>query len=147
MKKYIIYTLILFFGLSLHTRASGPSKIAVVDLNKVLRESTQLIALNKEQKLKGEEFHQWLSSAQADVEKQKTKEEKEKLIKKYDVELKKRHDTIQKHYTSRLQQIEKDISSVISKEAKNKGYDIIISKNAVLYGGDDITDSVAKLIK
>ena len=105
------------------------------------------MALKKEQQLKMEELQKWLVNARKDVEKQSTKEGKEKLVKKYDGEFQKKQQAIQKNYTAKLQSIDKELSAVIAKEAQAKGYDIVIAKNEVLYGGDDITQSIAKLVK
>ena len=105
------------------------------------------MALKKEQNLKKEELQQWLSIAKADVEKQKTQEGKDKLVKKYDSEFQKKQQSIQKAYTEKLQVIDKDISEVIAKTAKDKGYDIVLAKGVVLYGGEDITNTISKLIK
>ncbi len=152
MKKYLNIGLIaaaFALGLGLNNLAISnvPSKIAVADVNKIVSQSSQVMALKKEQQLKMEELQKWLVNARKDVEKQSTKEGKEKLVKKYDGEFQKKQQAIQKNYTAKLQSIDKEISAVIAKEAKAKGYDIVIAKNVVLYGGDDITQSIAKLVK
>ena len=147
MKKYLIYTIMLLLGFSMHSVASVPSRIAVVDVNGILSQSSQVMALQKEQKLKAEEFQKWFSTAKSDVEKQKTKEGKEKLIKKYEAEYSKKQETLQKDYTAKLQKIDNDISSVIAQEAKTKGYDVVLSKNIVLYGGVDLTGDIAQKVK
>ena len=152
MKKYLNIGLIaaaFALGLGLNNLAISnvPSKIAVADVNKIVSQSSQVMALKKEQQLKMEELQKWLVNARKDVEKQSTKEGKEKLVKKYDADFQKKQQAIQKNYTAKLQSIDKEISAVIAKEAKAKGYDIVIAKNVVLYGGDDITQSIAKLVK
>lgn len=152
MKKYLNIGLIaaaFALGLGLNNLAISnvPSKIAVADVNKIVSQSSQVMALKKEQQLKMEELQKWLVNARKDVEKQSTKEGKEKLVKKYDGEFQKKQQAIQKNYTAKLQSIDKEISAVIAQEAKTKGYDIVIAKNVVLYGGDDITQSIAKLVK
>ena len=75
------------------------------------------------------------------------KEGKEKLTKKYNSEFQKKQQAIQKSYTDKLQSIDKDISKVIAKTAQDKGYDIVLAKGVVLYGGDDITSTISKLVK
>ena len=152
MKKQLNIAIIaaaFALGLGLNNLAISnvPSKIAVADVNKIVSQSSQVMALKKEQQLKMEELQKWLVNARKDVEKQSTKEGKEKLVKKYDGEFQKKQQAIQKNYTAKLQSIDKEISAVIAKEAKTKGYDIVIAKNVVLYGGDDITQSIAKLVK
>lgn len=151
MKKIntLLITGAFILGLGFNTFAMSdvPSKIAVVDVNKVVSNSSQVMALKKEQNLKNEELQKWLNTARADVEKQKTQEGKEKLAKKYDSDFQKKQQAIQKDYTDKLQSIDKDISGVIAKTAKDKGYDVVLAKGVVLYGGEDITNTISKLIK
>lgn len=138
---------ILGLGFNTIAMSDVPSKIAVVDVNRVVSNSSQVMALKKEQNLKNEELQKWLNTARADVEKQKTQEGKEKLAKKYDSDFQKKQQAIQKDYTDKLQSIDKDISGVIAKTAKDKGYDVVLAKGVVLYGGEDITNTISKLIK
>jgi len=138
---------ILGLGVNNFAMSDVPSKIAVVDVNKVVSQSSQVMALKKEQNLKHEELQKWLVIARTDVEKQKTQEGKEKLVKKYDSEFAKKQQAIQNSYTDKLQAIDKDISGIVTKTAKEKGYDIVLAKGVVLYGGDDITNTISKLIK
>jgi len=151
MKKIntLLITGAFILGLGFNTFAMSdvPSKIAVVDVNRVVSNSSQVMALKKEQNLKNEELQKWLNTARADVEKQKTQEGKEKLAKKYDSDFQKKLQAIQKDYTDKLQSIDKDISGVIAKTAKDKGYDVVLAKGVVLYGGEDITNAISKLIK
>ena len=78
---------------------------------------------------------------------QKTKEGKETLIKKYDTEFAKKQEAIRADYTKKLQAIDKNISTVIAAEAKAQGFDIVLAKGVVLYGGVDITSAVSKKVK
>ena len=149
MKKVLLISGAFILGLGFNNFAMSdvPSKIAVVDVNRVVSNSSQVMALKKEQNLKNEELQKWLTTAKADVEKQKTQEGKEKLIKKYDSDFQKKQQAIQKDYTDKLQSIDKNISGVIAKTAKDKGYDVVLAKGVVLYGGEDITNTISKLIK
>ena len=69
-------------------------KVAVVDVNAVVAKSAQVQALKKEQQAKLQELQKWLETVRADVQKQSTKEGKEKLIKKYDAEFANKQEAI-----------------------------------------------------
>ena len=145
MKKTLSFVLTL---LLLGTGAAmAEQKIAVVDIPAVVAKSAQVQALKKEQQAKMQDLEKWLTIVQADVEKQQTQEGKEKLLKKYNAEFAKKKETLAKNYQSQLQAIDKSITETISTTAKAKGYDIVISKNIVVYGGDDITAELQKLVK
>ena len=146
MKKLLITTLLLgTIGIS--TSVIAASNVAVVDVQAVVAKSAQVQALKKEQQTKMQDLEKWLNTAKADVEKQKTQEGKEKLLKKYNSEFEKKKTDIAKNYQTKLQAIDKSISATIAEQAKLKGYDMVISKGVVVYGSDDITADVQKVVK
>ena len=145
MKKtlsLVLTALILGTGI-----ATAEQKIAVIDVPAIVAKSAQVQALKKEQQGKMQDLEKWLKTAQADVEKQKTQEGKEKLLKKYNVEFAKKKEAIAKDYQTRLQAVDKSITDTISATARAKGYTMVISKGVVVYGGDDITADVQKVVK
>ena len=107
----------------------------------------QHLLWGKEQQEKMQELQKWLETVRADVQKQSTKEGKEKLVKKYDAEFAKKQEAIKKNYAGKLQAIDKSISATIAAEAKAKSYNLVLSKGVVLYGGEDITASISKIVK
>ena len=145
MKKVLSLTLMaLILGSGL---AMAEQKIAVVDVQAVVSKSAQVQALKKEQQAKMQDLEKWLKTAQADVEKQQTKEGKEKLLKKYNAEFAKKKEVLAKDYASRLQAVDKSITDTIATQARLKGYNMVISKGVVVFGGDDITADVQKVVK
>ena len=52
-----------------------------------------------------------------------------------------------KNYATKLSAIDDSISKQIEAQAKAGGYDIVLAKGAVLYGGSDITEAVKKAVK
>ena len=148
MKKTILAALIIMaIGLGITSAAFAEQKIAVIDVPAVVAKSAQVQSLKKEQQAKFQDLEKWLKTAQADVEKQKTNESKEKLLNKYNAEFAKKRESIAKDYQARLQAIDKSITDTITSTAKAKGYDMVISKSVVIYGGVDITADVQKVVK
>ena len=145
MKKTLLTSAIIL-GLTSMTPAFA-DKIAVVDVPAVVAQSQQVQALKQEQTKKIQNLEKWLSTVRADVEKQQTQEGKDKLLKKYNAEFAKKKEAIAKDYQARLKAVDKSISETIAQQAKAKGYDIVISKGMVLYGGDDITADINKVVK
>jgi len=146
MKKTIL-TAAIILGLSTMNAAFADTKIAIVDVQAVVAQSQQVKALKKEQQTKIQDLEKWLTTVRADVEKQQTQEGKDKLLKKYNAEFAKKKEVIAKDYASRIQVVEKSISDTIAQQARAKGYDIVIAKGMVLYGGDDITAEITKVVK
>ena len=143
-----VATLVLGYGLNNAAISDTAVKnIAFVDVGAVVSSSAQVQALKIENETKSQELEKWIQTVQKDVEKQKTKEAKEKLIKKYNADFEKKKMDLAKTYQTKLQAIDKSISDSIAQQAKLNGYDIVLSKGVVLYGGDDLTDEVKKVVK
>ncbi len=143
--KYVVFVLI--FALTMNTAMANDYKVAVVNLTQVVEASTQVKALKLEQQAKLKQLEAWLVTVKSDVEKQKTKENREKLIKKYDVEFVKKQNEIKAAYSKKLNDIDKSISEVIAKDAAAKGYNLVLPKGTVLFGGEDITSDIIKKVK
>ncbi len=122
-------------------------KIAVVDVPTIVAKSSQVKTLKDEQIKKAQDLQKWLETVNNDVKKQSTDANKQKLLKKYNDELAKKKEANAKDYAQKLAAIDKSISDTIAAQAKAKGYSIVIAKSTVLYGGEDITAEIAKLVK
>lgn len=152
MKKTFIIavaTFLLGFGLNnvVVSETLHDYNVAVVDINKIVAKSGQVQALKKEQIKKTEELQKWLKKVQADIAKQATEADKQKLAQKYNADFAKKQETIEIDYAKNLSAIEKSISATIQKEAKAQNFDLVLAKGVVLYGGTDITESISKVVK
>ncbi len=155
--KLISYSFIALFafvaGFSVNCAAhsegvtSSGIKIAVVDVAKILKDSPQIIALNKQQDIKEAEMKKWLEDAKKEINKQTTNETKISLAKKYDAELLKKQQVNRAEYVKKLEAFDNLIMKAVGDAAKSQGFDLILSKSAVLYGGNDITAQVAGVVK
>ena len=138
----------LVLGSNNFAMSNMPSqKIAVVDVPAIVAKSAQVKALKDEQAKKAQDLAKWLETVNADVKKQSTEANKQKLLKKYNEDLAKKKEANTKEYTKKLAAIDASISSTIAAQAKAKGYDIVLAKSTVLYGGEDITSEIAKIVK
>ncbi len=122
-------------------------KVAVVDVPAVIANSKQVKALKDEQVKKAQDLAKWLETVRADVQKQSTEANKKKLLDKYNAELAKKKEANAKEYAKKLADIDKSISATIAAKAKAKGYDLVLPKGQVLFGGEDITAEISKEVK
>ncbi len=123
------------------------SRVAVVDVAKVVASSAQVQGLKAEQDAQNAELVQWIQNAQNSVNEEKDQEKKEKLAQQLNEELNAKRNAFAQRYVTALQAIEQSINSTITDEAHKKGYKFIIAKGMILGGGDDITDDVIKVVK
>ena len=122
-------------------------KVAVVGVQQVVASSAQVKALKKEQQAKTEEVIKYIDKARKDVASVSDEKKKKALEDKYNKELVTKRETLEKDYATKLQAIDKNISSTIETQAKAKNYNVVLAKGVVLYGGDDITADIVKIVK
>ena len=134
----------LLFG---NAAMAAIEKVAVVDVPAVVANSKQVKALKDEQVKKAQDLAKWLETVRADVQKQSTEANKKKLLDKYNAEFAKKKEANAKEYAKKLADIDKNISAIIAAKAKAKGYDLVLPKGQVLFGGDDITAEISKEVK
>ncbi len=122
-------------------------KIAVVDVPKVVNSSSQVAALKKEQQAKAQEIVKFVEKARKDVAATTDANKKKALEDKYNKELNKKKADMDKNYATKLSAIDANISNKINEQAKAGNYNIVLAKGVVLYGGEDITDTIIKAVK
>ncbi|MBI5599424.1 MAG: OmpH family outer membrane protein [Deltaproteobacteria bacterium] len=167
MKKVLAMTFLILFGfLSLYRGAeAGEMKIAHLDLQRALNECEAGVKAKEELKKEAKKLEDELNSKQEDLKKLKdemdkksslwnkeTKEDKEKEFQTRSQELQKEFmrygDDLNKKRSDREEKILKELTQVIRKYAKEKGYTFVLesSMGRVLYAPEDadITDEVIK---
>ncbi len=144
-KLLVAIAAILSFALT--TSAYADIKVATVEVTKVIASSSQVKQLKAEQLKKNQDMAKWLDNAKVEVHKQTSEAEKKKLLKKYNDEFDKKKADLAKDYAKKLAEIDKNISDAIAVKAKEKGYDLVFAKATVLYGADDLTEEVIKIVK
>lgn len=149
LKFFAVAVSAFVIGISVNNFAMSdvPSKIAVVDVPQVVAASSQVKALKKEQEAKAKELVAFVEKARKDVAATTDVKKKQALEEKYNKELNSKKVAMDKNYASKLKTIDNTISSKITEQAKTGGYDLVLAKGVVLYGGTDITDAVKKAVK
>ena len=142
----VAFAFVLGLGVNNFAMSQSPAsyKVAVVDVPKLVESSNQVKALKKEQLKNIEDMKKFVENAKADVDKQSTDENKAKLANKYQQSLVQKRKANAESYSKKLAEIEKKISNIITKQAQSSGYDLVLAKGTVLYGGEGITAEIAK---
>ena len=122
-------------------------KVAVVDVQKVVANSGQVKALKEEQKKMTQDLTKFIEAAKATLDKEKDTKKRASLENKYNKEFQDKRKAIAKNYETKLLEIDKNITNTINASAKEKGYDLVLAKSAVLSGGTDITSEISKALK
>ena len=116
--------------------------IAVVDLQKIVSNSSQVKQLKQEHSRKMEELDKIIINARGDISNETDQVKILQLEEKYTKEFNAKKNSLESEYNRRLDEIERSIKEEIAKKAKKDDYDYVFAKSVMLYGGKDITDEI-----
>lgn len=124
-----------------------PQEIAVVDVPYIVNKSEQVIALRETQEAKAMEISKWLDDIQNEIQKEPDSEKRESLLQAYKSQFEAKKTEIAQQYNEKLHEVDQNITKTITDEAKKRGYKLVLPKGLAIYGGVDITEDIAKIIK
>lgn len=139
MKTKLLIFSLLFIGCY---AANAEDKIAVVDLQKIVSDSSQVKLLKQEYNKKINELNKIVINARGEIANETDTNKILKIEEKYTNEFNSKKNNIEKEYNTQLSNIEKNIKNEIAKKAKSDGYDYVFAKSVMLYGGRDITNEI-----
>ena len=140
MKKSFLVIILGFFLTTCYAKAAD--SIAVVDLQKIVSNSSQVKQLKQEHDKKLEELNKIIVNARGAISNETDSAKILQLEEKYTNEFNTKKQALEKEYANRLEAIEKNIQAEITKKAQNDKYDYVFAKSVVLYGGKDITNEI-----
>ncbi len=148
MKKFLSVLSILTLMMTTSAFAAPEAqKIAVVDIQRVVAASSQVKSLKASQEAKNKELTAFIKKAQEDVNKQTDAAKKKSLAESYEKQLATKREANLKDYTAKLKAADANITSQIGKKATEMGYTMVLPKSSVVWGGEDITETILKVIK
>ena len=151
-KKFHIAVIVaLAFGLGYSVNNIAISdttpKVAVVDTTKIIANSSSVKALKAEQENKIKTMQSTIEKARAEIAKETDPVKIAQLEEKYRNEINQQKIALDTNYNKRLNQIDSEIRNKVVEKAKGMNYNLVLPKDVVFFGGDDITDISAKDIK
>ena len=124
-----------------------PQEIAVVDVPSVVDKSEQVKALRETQAIKAMEISKWLDDIQNEIQEEPDSEKRENLLQDYKSQFEAKKAEIAQQYDEKLHEVDQNITKTITDEAKKRGYKLVLPKGLAIYGGVDITEDIAKIVK
>ena len=155
MKNKILATLIVISafiaGYSINSIAISNTtpeyKIAVVDIATILKNSKEINALKLGQEKQMQNMQATIDKAKAEISKEQDPAKIAQLEEKYRNEINKQKLALDTSYNNKLTAIDNKIKTAVVEKARSMNYNMVLPKNTVLFGGDDITEQVATIIK
>lgn len=121
--------------------------VAVVDLQQVVNNSSQVKQLKLEHEKKMAELDKIIVNARGELANESDPAKILLIEDKYMKEFNTKREALEKDYGRRLEAIEKNIKAEITKKAEKDKYEYVFAKSVVLYGGKDITSELLQSIK
>lgn len=155
MKKNVLTVLLivsaLVGGYSISNIASSKgdveSKIAVVDIQKVVLNSQELKTLKTEQEKQLQDLQATINKAREEISQETNPSLSAKLEEKYRKEINEKEIALEANYNKQLTAINNKIKTAVAEKAHSMNYSIVLSKNSTLFGGEDITDKIIEGVK
>jgi len=140
MQKSFLVIMLGFFLASGYVY--GADSFAVVDLQKIVGNSSEVKQLKIEHAKKMDELNKIIVNARGAISNETNPDKVLQLEEKYTKEFNTKKEALEKEYNTKLANIEKSIKNEIAQKAQKDNYDCVFAKSVVLYGGKDITDEI-----
>lgn len=153
MKKHFWFIAICLMafvaGYSINSKAISDTgyRVAVVDVQSLIEKSSDVNALKADQQRKLDAMKATVDKARQEISKETDPAKIAQLEEKYRNDINNQKVALDNEYNTKLKQIDANIKSIVVAKAKGLNYNLVLPKNIVLFGGDDITAEVAKSVK
>ena len=153
MKKHFWFLAVCLMafviGYSINSKAISDTgyRVAVVDVPVLISKSSEVNALKTEQQKKLDQMKATIEKAQSEISKETDPKKVEQLEEKYRNEINNQKLALDEEYNAKLKVIDTNIKNMVIAKAKGLQYNLVLPKSIVLFGGDDITSEVAKMVK
>ncbi len=129
------------------SHANPNYRVAIVDIQRVVANSNEIKALKIDQEKQIQNMQTTINRAREEISKEKDPAKVSALEEKYRNEINNQKLALDESYNKKLMAIDSKIKTAVVEKARSMNYNIVLPKNTVLFGGDDITDQVATIIK
>lgn len=134
-------------NIALSSSNAGEMKVGIVDLSQLITNSQSVKTLKTTHEKQLSEIEKTLEQARTEISNETNPDKIAQLEEKYRKTVSDKKFQMDKSYNDKLMEIDKNIKAQVAQKAKELNYTVVLPKNMVLYGGEDITNLIAKDIK
>lgn len=145
--SFLAFGLVAMINGFTYSNAVKAFNVGVVDVQKIVENYDKVNTLKTDRKVKIDSLRSFIENARTQVAKESNETQKKALEDKLNKELNDKKNAIDTEYAKQLEIINKNVTDAINKVAKEKQADVVLAKNSVLFGGDDISNDVLKALK
>lgn len=144
---FVAFAFVIGYSVNNIAISNPEYRVAIVDTQKVAANSSEIKALKEEQAKQMSEIIDTINKARFEISEEKDLIKAAKLEEKYEKEIQAQKIALTTSYNSKLTAIDNKIKTAVVEKARSMNYNIVLAKDNVLFGGDDITEEVLKIIK
>ena len=130
-----------------NTTAFAEQKIGLVDMEKILNSYDKAKAVQADLQANQEELQKMLTDAKKQIDNAKSDKDKEKLQQEMADKITQKSKTFKENFTQKWEVVESNVLSTIKQVADSEDYTLVMDKQSVIAGGEDITDKVMSALK
>lgn len=139
------------YAFSIPSQAAGNLKVGTINTARILQEHPEAQKLLKDLAKAEMDLNKKVLEKRQEImkakEQNKTDTELQMLAEQMRLEIEPEAKKLEEESNRKSESIEAQVDTAIQAVAKAGKFDVILVKEAVLYGGEDITDAVIKNIK
>lgn len=144
---FIAFAFVIGYSINNIAISNPEYRVAIVDTQKIAANSSEIKALKEEQAKQMSKILDTINKARFEISEEKDLIKVAKLEEKYEKEIQSQKIALNTSYNSKLTAIDNKIKTAVVEKARSMNYNIVLAKENVLFGGDDITEEVLKIIK
>lgn len=103
--------------------------------------------MKAEQEKQMQNMQSTIDKARTEISKEQDPVKIAQLEEKYRNEINNQKLALDTSYNTKVKAIDSKIKTAVVEKARSMNYNIVLPKNTVLFGGDDITDEVSQIIQ
>lgn len=146
-KSIITLLAVLLMMSATNTSALAEQKIGLVDMEKILTNYDKAKTAQTELQNNQKELQKMLSEARKQIENAKSETDKEKLQNEIAERIMKKSNAFKESFSKKWEVVENNVLSTVKQVAEQGNYSLIMEKQSVIAGGEDITGKVLSALK
>lgn len=127
--------------------AGHSSDLAYVDIQRVVLSAKETAAVRDARQGQITTLQKMAEEANKKIDGEKDEAKKKELSAKYMEEIQAKKAEFDRQYASELQALDNNIKNKIQAVASKQGYNVVLSRNSFVQGGEDLTDAVVEMVR
>lgn len=128
------------------TMALAEEKIGLVDVRKILSDYDKAKAAQDELKANQEEIKKMLAQARKQLQSAKSDKDKDKIQQEFKKKVTQKTNLVKEKFSRKWETVQNEVLATIKQVAEKEGLTLVVDKQSVIAGGEDITDKVLSVL-